>query len=216
MVGRNRGPQIDRRIIGAVAGIAALVLTIGALAASRSLSTAPAPPSGNGNPSSSAGPGPGRSDDPNPATGDFACAPQAITAGRAGRWRLVRAEYGPRDNFDYLRLNLRREGDHDQTAELQVQVVSRDDVSDSFGVDAAPDGDLALVVAFTNPVDISGSWARTPGYGALRGFRIQRGREGRVYVVAGVRGDGCYRLNGGSWTSSDAGAADVTLEISKR
>ena len=215
LVGRPTGSR-QRRVPVAIAALAILALAVAVLAAMGLFSGVANQPSASRDGAAGATDAVDGVASGEPGQGGaFECAPRAVSAGSPGRWRLVRAEYGPRDTFDYLRLVLRREGDHEQTPGLEASIVERDDVTDAYGVDNVPEGDVAVVIAFSGPVDIGGSWERSPGYGALRGFRIQRGREGQVHVVAGVRGEGCYRLLPGSWTNVDARTAEVTLEIQK-
>lgn len=146
----------------------------------------------------------------------FSCSPRELKAPEPGRWRLYRGEFGPRGRFDYLRLKLRRDGDHEETAGVAAELMAPGDVAARHGIEAPSGADVALVVAFHGPVSIGGSWGAQPGYGALRGFRIARGQDGTVYAVLGVRGSGCFTLSGGSWDAGQLDSpTDITLEVEK-
>lgn len=147
---------------------------------------------------------------------DFSCTPRQLSAPGAGRWRLFRTEWGQRGNFDYLRLKLRPDGQHAESAVVNAELLAPADVPGRYGLDAPSDGDIALVIAFDGPVGIGGPWGGRAGYSALRDFRIARAQDGRVHAVVAVRGQGCFRLSGGAWESGDANSpTDVTLEIQK-
>ncbi len=208
----SRRPFVVGAAAGAIVVAVVAIVLIGASGALSGLFAAP---------DATAGAPPGELEESTPlpmgegsvASGEFSCSPREVTAPSNGRWRLYRAEFGPRGNFDYLRLKLRREGDHEQAPAVIAELVAPADVAPRFGVEAQPGGDIALVVAFNGPVGIGGSWGANPGYGALREFRIARGQEGRVYAVAGVSGQGCFTLSDSGW---DAGETAITLEIQKR
>lgn len=147
---------------------------------------------------------------------DFSCSPRQLSAPATGRWRLYRAEFGPRDRFDYLRLQLRREGDHEQAATVSAEVIAAAEVSGRYGIEPPSGSEVALVVGFNGPVGIGGPWGASPGYGALREFRVARGQEGRVFVVAAVSGQGCFTLSGG-WDAGQMNSPTaIILEIEKR
>jgi hypothetical protein len=153
---------------------------------------------------------------PTPMTDANACAPRQVSAPEPGRWRIYRAEFGPRAHFDYLHLKLRRDGGHEQAASATAELMTPADASARYGVETPSGADLALVIAFEGPVSIGGPWGARPEYGALREFRVVRSTDGAVRVVLAVNGRGCFGLSGG-WQGGDAGAdADISLQIEKR
>lgn len=165
-------------------------------------------------------PGVGQSGGPGDSVTDgvagTSCEVRELSAPASGRWRLWRTEFGQRGRGDYLRLKLRGEGDHEQTATATAQVIALDQVAQAYGLEPPTEGDVALVVSFNGPVTIGGGWGAAPRYSGLRSFRIARGREGNVYAVAGVTGSGCFSVSGGAWDSgAPANATDITLEIER-
>jgi hypothetical protein len=225
---RERGegggrPSVARRqlIAGAlVGGAVVLAFLIGVWAVSggfAGLFAAPAPGSsasatGSGEPSAS----PSTQQAPAAETEGFSCTSRQLTAPGGGRWRLYRAEWGSRGNFDYLRLKLRHEGRHEEAATASVEVLAPADVAGRYVIDAPAEAEVALVVAFNGQVGIGAPWGGRGGGGALREFRVARGQEGRVHAVVAVRGEGCFRLLGGAWEAGEMNnQTDITLEIQK-
>lgn len=213
---QRRMPQLSREVVLAAVAGTLVVLALLGVVLSRGV------PAGNPTnagvatdaPTGSADSGASATPAGEPLAG-FSCERREIAASQSGRWRLFRAEYGPRGEFDYLRLQLRRAGDNDQAASMIAELVPVADVAERYEV-AAPAGDAALVVTFNGPVEIGGGWGANPNYPGLREFRVTRGREGLVYVVAGVGGRGCYALDGGGWDSGEiAETTDITLELQR-
>jgi hypothetical protein len=218
--GRSSSVAWRQLVVGAlVGGAVVLAFVVGAWAVSGGFAGlfgaqppgSPASAAGSGEPSAP----PSTQQTPGAEAEGFGCTPRQLTAPGGGRWRLYRAEWGSRGNFDYLRLKLRHEGRHEEAATASVEVLAPADVSGRYGIEAPAEAEVALVVAFNGPVGIGAPWGGRGGGGALREFRIARGLEGRVHAVVGVRGQGCFRLSAGGWEAGEMKPTDITLEIQK-
>jgi hypothetical protein len=147
----------------------------------------------------------------------FACSQQSFSAPGPGKWRLYRTEFGRRGQSDYLRLKLRRDGGHEQAAAVTAEVLRPEEVSARYEFEPPGDAESVLVVAFNGPVNTGSSWNAHPGYGALRGFEVKRGRESNVHVVVAAAGDGCFRLSAGGWEQGRMDdQMDIAVQIQRR
>lgn len=217
LVRRRPAAALPMRVIVGGLAVALVVATlvgggIPGLIASRAT---PDEPVGSVQPSDQASAVPDPSADERLPQG-FACSPREVTAPSSGRWRLYRTEFGPRGGHDYLRLLMRREGDHESTATGSAEVLPPSEMAARFGVEAPADVEHALVIAFNDAVGIGGQWGARPGYGALRAFQVSRGDGGNVLAVVGINGSGCFSLSAGAWDADpQAGTTELTLEIQK-
>jgi len=73
-------------------------------------------------------------------------------------------------------------------------------------------GSLAVVLAFNDAVGLSGPFGSPVGYKALQEFQIYR-NAGRVLVVMGVNGSGCYGLSSDAWTAGSATAPELAVAV---
>ena len=198
---RRPGGMWREVMIAAIGGALALLVLAGVWVVVNRPSSSPEAVAASETAESSAVPG---------AVAGVSCAPRSLSATSTGRWRLYRAEFGPREQVDSLRLLVRRDGDHELVPQVTAELVAPGDVQSRYEVEM-PAGDQALVLAFNGPVGIGGSWGATPNYRGLREFRVTRGREGNVFVVAGIVGSGCFALSGG-WEGDES---EIRIEIDR-
>ena len=87
-----------------------------------------------------------------------------------------------------------------------------DQVQSTYGVPGPSSGAVAVVLAFNDAVTVSFPFCSPVGYKALHEFDIYR-NSGRVLVVMGVNGAGCYGLSSDAWTSGSTTSPELAVAL---
>ena len=98
------------------------------------------------------------------------------------------------------------------TASVDANILPPDQVQSTYGVPGPSTGDVAVVLSFNDAVGLTGPFGSPVGYKALQEFQIWR-TGGRVYVVMGVNGSGCYGLSSDAWTTGSTTAPELAVAL---
>lgn len=151
------------------------------------------------------------------ADGTLSCEPQQISAPGPGRWLFHRANYASRGGRDSFVLNLRRDGDADDTAAVRAELVAPGEVPARYGLDAPAGSDAALVLVLDGPIRVAGPFGDRPGYRTLERFDVVRDGSGTVHAVLALRSNGCFAISAPDWQAGQMpDSTQLTVEIENR
>jgi hypothetical protein len=145
----------------------------------------------------------------------FSCETQALTASEQGRWRVVSISRGTRSAFDYFALNLERMSGGAGTVGAEVNLVPKDEVFNTYGVDGPTLGDIALVLYVNNPIKVSAQSDTVVNFDSLEEWQMTVTSEG-LYSALGVSGSGCFSLSAPGWDDPSVTAVSVNVFITNR
>ena len=146
-----------------------------------------------------------------PPAGGFVCSASTFSAAQAGGWKIVRAHWSRKGVADTLALEM-EPSSSGSTASVDANIVAPDQVQPTYGVPGPSSGSLAIVLVFNDAVSLSGPFGSPVGYKALQEFQIYR-NAGRVVVVMGVNGSGCYGLSSEAWSTGSSAAPELDVAI---
>jgi hypothetical protein len=146
-----------------------------------------------------------------PPSGGFVCTASTFSAAQPGGWRIFHAHWsrhGPADTL-FLEMEPASSG---STASVDANIMPPGQVQPTYGVPGPSSGAVAVVLAFNDAVTVSAQFGSPVGYKALQEFQIYRS-GGRVLVVMGVNGAGCYGLSSDAWTSGSSTAPELAVAL---
>ena len=146
-----------------------------------------------------------------PPAGGFVCSASTYSAAQPGGWKIVRAHWSRKLAGDTLALEM-EPSSSGSTASVDANVMAPDQVQPTYGVPGPASGSLAIVLVFNDAVSLSGPFGSPVGYRALQEFQIYRS-AGRVVVVMGVNGSGCYGLSSEAWSTGSSAAPELDVAI---
>ena len=146
-----------------------------------------------------------------PPSGGFVCAASTLSATQGGSWKIFHAHWSRKGSTDLLFLEM-QPGSSGSTASVDANILPPDQVQSTYGVPGPSSGAVAVVLAFNDAVTLSAQFGSPVGYKALQEFQIYR-HAGRVLVVMGVNGAGCYGLSSDAWTSGSSTAPELAVAI---
>ena len=152
-----------------------------------------------------------------PPTG-FDCASAVSVRDPLDRgWRLNGVYWAERDSYDRLTLRLIPEPTLDGTTSIvKVEPRPRHWASDVLGLPDPTEGDLTVIVRFSNGVMLTRDLQGAPNETALRTLTAASTSDGKVWMVLGVAGEGCRSLQAPAWDDpslEDLAFVDVTLDL---
>ena len=148
---------------------------------------------------------------PAPPPAGFVCTASTFSASQPGGWKIFHAHWTRRGPADTLYLEM-QSSLSSSTASVDANILPPDQVQPTYGVPGPSSGSVAVVLAFNDAVSLTGPFGSMVGYKALQEFQIYR-TGGRVIVVMGVNGAGCYGLSSDAWTSGSATAPELAVAI---
>jgi hypothetical protein len=146
-----------------------------------------------------------------PPAGGFVCTASTFSAAQPGGWKIFHAHWSRHGSTDTLFLEM-QPASSGSTASVDANIMPPDQVQPTYGVAGPSSGDVAVVLAFNDGVGPSGQFGSPVGYKALQEFQIYRS-GGRVLVVMGVNGAGCYGLSSDAWTSGSSTSPELVVAI---
>lgn len=169
-------------------------------------------PLGSGEPAASADPGTRTpepfappSEEPTPeaspaplvADTDFTCEAADFDDPSRGTWRVAAAQWGARDKWDELTIELVRVDGKGRTT-IGVEAMSAQDAAQVSGLDEAPTSRVILIT-FDGDVSIRiDPIVATLGLRSLDYLNIDTAND-ITYAMVGVNRDGCYRMFAPAW-----------------
>jgi hypothetical protein len=149
-----------------------------------------------------------------PAGIDWTCEQGSISDSEAGRWRLSTVSAGPREGYDRITLDLERMAARTrQATSVTVAWLTPAEAEERYGLRPAGPRVLTLTfdpdIALGTPRAIDTDSLEAEAALALRSVDVLAAEDGRTVLLAGVRGDGCARLNSPQWKRD--GTEDRTL-----
>lgn len=139
-----------------------------------------------------------------PAGIDWTCETGTIGDTEAGRWRLATVSAGPREGFDRITLDLERMAARTRQATNVTMAWSTPaEAEERYGV--RPAGPRVLVLTFDpdialgTPRAIDTESLEAEAALVLRSVDVLSSEDGATVLLAGIRGDGCARLNSPQW-----------------
>ncbi len=146
-----------------------------------------------------------------PPAGGFVCAASTFGASQPGGWRIVRSHWSHKGPADTLTLEM-QPSDSVSSASVDASILPPDQVELTYGVPGPSSGEVAVVLAFNDSVGLSTPFGSSVGYKALQEFQMYR-NAGRVYLVMGVNGSGCYGLASDAWTTGLSAAPELVVSL---
>ncbi|HEY5520518.1 MAG TPA: zinc ribbon domain-containing protein [Candidatus Limnocylindrales bacterium] len=146
-----------------------------------------------------------------PPAGGFVCAASTFSATQAGGWKVFHAHWSRRGSTDTLYLEM-QPSSSGSTASVDANILPPDQVQSIYGVPGPSSGAVAVVLAFNDAVTVPYLFGSPVGYKALQEFQIYR-NSGRVLVVMGVNGAGCYGLSSDAWTSGSTTSPELAVAL---
>jgi hypothetical protein len=152
-----------------------------------------------------------------PPPADFTCSGTTTFRDPLDRsWRLNGVYWGERNGFDRLTLRLVPAEDTGRPARTTVELRPAETVESELGLPAPGEGDMAVLVRFSDAVSLTRDLQGDPSLPAVRTFAATNGDDGRVWAVFGVLSEGCYALQVPFWTDPSLQTTpfvDVTLDV---
>ena len=146
-----------------------------------------------------------------PPAGGFLCTASTFSAVQPGGWKIFHAHWSRHGPADALFLEM-EPATSGSTASVDANIMPPDQVQPTYGVPGPSSGNVAVVLAFNDAVSLSGQFGSPVGYKALQEFQIYRS-GGRVLVVMGVNGTGCYGLSSDAWTSGSSTSPELAVAL---
>lgn len=132
-------------------------------------------------------------------------------------WRLNGIYWAERAEFDRITLRLVPESSLDgRVPRVNVETRPIREVVDDLGLPRPTQGDVAVVVRFSNAVALTRQLQGTPEKPAVRALTATATGDGRVWAVLGVSGDGCFALQVPAWddpSTQNTPFVDVTVDV---
>lgn len=146
-----------------------------------------------------------------PPAGGFVCSASTFGASQPGGWKIVRSHWSRKGAADTLFLEMQTSSSS-SSASVDANILPPDQVQATYGVPGPSSGDVAVVLAFNDAVGLNSPFGSSVGYRALQKFEIYR-HAGRVLVVMGVNGSGCYGLASDAWATGSSSAPELAVSI---
>ena len=102
-----------------------------------------------------------------------------------------------------------------KVARVNVETRAIDDLS-AQGLPEPEQGDVAVVVRFSNAVSLTRALQGVPEKAAVRTLDTLTTDDGRVWAVLGVVGEGCYSIQVPMWSdpsTQNTPFVDVTVDV---
>jgi len=98
---------------------------------------------------------------------------------------------------------------------VSVETVPMADLAE-LGLPAPAEGEVAVIVRFSNTVTLTRALQGSPEKAAVRSLTALTAADGRVHTILGALGQGCFSLQAAVWSdpsSQDTPFVDITVDV---
>lgn len=133
---------------------------------------------------------------------DYTCGDDAIRDQSSSRWRIQKFLVGPRDGFDRVTWEMRRQGKAEQGTLVRMEWLEPREARERFDGIGRVVGDRAVVITHEGPMQIGvnqrvdGLFLEPEGVEQIRSIEMFGSEDGLVRTVIGLAGTGCVKMSG--------------------